>query len=74
MCNRPYMLAYRYVWSHRVGLARSVHDMAKQMYNNKKYSTVAWEPLTNWLFSCGNEEHQRKARVLTKFTKGSGSD
>ena len=72
MCNRPCVRACRYVWSHRVGLARSVHDMAKQMYNNKKYSTVAWEPLANWFVGCEKPEQQRRARVLTKFTKTDG--
>ena len=40
------------MWAHRVNLARSVHDMAKQMYANKRYSPAAWQPLHNWLFNC----------------------
>ena len=76
MCNHicfPYACDHicvrRYVWSHRVELARSVHDMAKQMYNNKKYSPAAWDPLTDWVCSGSKKERLRKSRVLTKFTR-----
>ena len=81
MCNHicviicfPYVCDHicvsRYVWSHRVEMARSVHDMEKQMYNNnKKYSPAAWDPLTDWVCSGSKKERLRKSRVLTKFTR-----
>ena len=67
----PLIYVLRYVWASRVGLARSVHDMAKQMYDNKKYSTIAWSPLTNWLFETDIDQAEtvRRSEVLTKFTK-----
>ena len=66
-CN--HICVHRYVWSHRTDLARSVHDMAKQMYNNKKYSNAAWDPLTDWVCAGSKKERMRKSRVLTKFTR-----
>ena len=61
----------RYVWAHRMPLARSVHDMAKQMYANRKYSDAAWAPLHQWLFDCEDEERELKAEELTRFNKDS---
>ena len=58
----------RYVWAHRTALARSVHDMAKQMYDNKLYSPKAWKPLSDWLFDCSEDEADRRSGVLTKFS------
>ena len=52
-------------------LARSVHDMAKQMYANKKYSDSAWAPLHQYLFDCEDEERELKAKELTRFNKDS---
>ena len=57
----------RYIWAHRQALARSVHDMAKQMYNNKKYSPVAWMPLRNWLFNCPEDISEARCLILKKF-------
>jgi hypothetical protein len=59
----------RYVWCNRVALARSVHDMAKQMYDNKLYSAPAWRPLGTWLFECDEETADKRADVLVKFNK-----
>lgn len=39
-----------YVWAHRHLLARRCHDMAKQMYSNRKYAPEAWKPLSEWLY------------------------
>ena len=64
------MYACRYVWSNRVGLARSVHDMAKQMYDNTKYSPIAWMPLRKWLFNDDDDKvAARRAATLTHFGK-----
>ena len=61
------MYACRYVWSNRVGLARSVHDMPKQMYDNTKYS---WMPLRKWLFNDDDDKvAARRAATLTHFGK-----
>ena len=57
------------MWSHRVDLARSVHDMAKQMYDNTKYSRPAWNPLSVWLFNCTEQVAVARRQVLTKFNK-----
>ena len=61
----------RYVWAHRTALARSVHDMAKQMYSNKRYSDRAWGPLREWLFdpACNNIIAAERSDTLTKFDK-----
>ena len=60
----------RYIWCNRVALARSVHDMAKQMYDNKLYSTPAWAPLSEWLFDCDDDDTaEERGGVLQKFTK-----
>jgi len=61
----------RYIWAHRVALARSVHDMAKQMYANKKYSDLAWLPLNNYLFDCDESTADERGEELTKFNKDS---
>ena len=59
----------RYVWCNRVALARSVHDMAKQMYDNRLYSTPAWAPLSSWLFECDEETAEKRGDVLVKFNR-----
>lgn len=59
----------RYIWAHRTALARSVHDMAKQMYQNKKYSDVAWAPLREWLFNCDESDTEQRGQILTHFNK-----
>ena len=60
----------RYIWGHRVQLARSVHDMSKQMYASKQYSLKAWSPLRRWLNDCKSlREHQKKMRTLTNFSR-----
>jgi len=41
----------RYIWAHRVPLARRCNDMSKQMYSQKKWATKAWHPLHEWLFA-----------------------
>ena len=42
--------------------------MAKQMYNNKKYSPKAWLPLTNYLFDVVDDTvAEHRAERLTKF-------
>ena len=61
----------RYIWAHRLALARSVHDMAKQMYANKKYADIAWLPLRNWLFNCEESVAKERGDVLTKFNRNS---
>ena len=61
----------RYVWANRLPLARSVHDMAKQMYGNRKYCDVAWQPLKTWLFDCDEEVADDRGKELTKFNKDS---
>ena len=61
----------RYVWAHRLPLARSVHDMAKQMYSNKKYSDVAWQPLKVWMFDCEEKLSEKRSNHLTKFNRDS---
>ena len=59
----------RCIWSHRVDLAHSVHDMAKQMYDNVKYSRPAWKPLKKWLFDCTEKVAAVRGKALTKFGK-----
>ena len=59
----------RYIWAHRQALARSVHDMAKQMYNNKKYTPVAWLPLRSWLFDCDEDVSEARSKILKKFSQ-----
>ena len=61
----------RDVWAHRLQLARSVHDMAKQMYANKRYADVAWQPLRTWLFDCDEAVAEERGDVLTKFNRDS---
>lgn len=50
-------------------LARSCHDMAKQMYANKKYSDLAWSPLRKYLFD--GDDSDVKLRELVKFNRNS---
>ena len=59
----------RYIWANRTALARSVHDMAKQMYQNKKYSPIAWAPLRAWLFDCEESVSKKRQQILVKFNK-----
>ena len=44
-----HIYVHRYIWGHRLALARRCHDMAKQSYDNKRYSPIAWRPLQRWL-------------------------
>ena len=64
-----HICARRYIWCNRVALARSVHDMVKQMYDNRQYSTPAWAPLREWLFDCEDEVSRERGEVLVKFNK-----
>ena len=61
------LCACRYIWAYRSALARSVHDMAKQMYDNKLYSPKAWQPLSDWLFDCSKKTAAKRGLVLCKF-------
>ena len=54
----------RCVWANRAALARRCHDMAKQMYNNKKYSREVWKPLHQWLFGAKTCTALRMKRLL----------
>ena len=69
-CMSTRLLCVRYVWANRTALARSVHDMAKQMYSNKKYSDVAWAPLGSWLFKCDDAVARERGEMLLKFHRG----
>ena len=70
ICVQSYVcsLCVRYVWCHRKDLARSVHDLAKQMYANTKYSPVAWKLLTDWVHRSGKKAKIRD-QMLTRFTR-----
>ena len=61
------LLCVRYVWCHRKDLARSVHDLAKQMYANRKYSPIAWKPLTDWVVR--SKDSKIRQRMLSTFTR-----
>ena len=52
-----------------MSLARSCHDMAKQMYANKKYSDVAWSPLRTYLHNDNNTG--AKLMEMQKFNRNS---
>ena len=54
-----------YVWGYRAMLARRCHDMAKQMYSNRKYAPVAWKPLKDWLYRNPVVSESRLNRLLT---------
>lgn len=55
----------RYVWAYRDGLARRCHDMAKQLYNNKKYTPVVWLPLKEWLYTNRKVTTLRMTRLMS---------
>ena len=57
-------LTHRYIWAHRTSLARSLHDMTKQMYDNTQYAPKAWLPLKNWVFADEDDVETRVARLL----------
>ena len=57
-----------YVWAHRAVLARRCHDMAKQLYSNKKYAPVVWKPVSDWLYKNPDVTKMRIHR-LTSFNK-----
>ena len=44
-----YMIPHRYIWAYREDLCRYVHDMTKQKYDSKRYSSAAWIPLAKWV-------------------------
>lgn len=69
ICVQSYVcsLCVRYVWCHRKDLARSVHDMAKQMYANTKYSPIAWKPLNDWVDK--GKDRKIREKVLSRFTR-----
>ena len=58
----------RYIWAHRVPLARSVHDMAQQMYGNPRYSIAAWKPLHDFVFNVPPALANSRKQLLMKFT------
>ena len=57
-----------YVWAYRFLLARRCHDMAKQMYSNRKYAPAAWQPLRDWLYRNPVVTTSRMSR-LNSFNK-----
>ena len=62
----PYTLtSHRYIWAYRNALARTVHDMSKQAFDNKKWCTAAWKPLSDYLFS-GDDQ---RLSLVTSFNK-----
>ena len=63
-------VACRYIWCNRVALARSVHDMEKQMYDNTKYSLIAWEPLSQLVGTMFSRTGATTSQVLTRFNRG----
>ena len=57
-----------YVWGYRHMLARRCHDMAKQMYANKKYIPKQWKPLYDWMYP-NPELSKIRSIMVTKFNK-----
>ena len=57
-----------YVWGYRHMLARRCHDMAKQMYANKKYIPKQWKPLYDWMYP-NPELSKIRLIMVTKFNK-----
>ena len=45
--------------------------MAKQMFDNKKYSPVAWMPLKKYLFQCDRKLAEHRQAALIHFNKDS---
>ena len=58
----------RYIWAFRLALARRCHDMAKQAYDNRKYSPTAWIPLQKWLNTTSQRDNARRLQLLRTFT------
>ena len=63
----------RYVWGYRMELARSIHDMSKQMYDSKR-SIKAWEPLNTWLFDGPEKDFDSRHDCLTQFNKKTSAE
>lgn len=57
--------SHRYIWGHRFNLCRSLHDMAKQMYDNKKYAPMVWSPLRTWCAETASKKQSRIDRLLS---------
>ena len=62
-------MIHRYIWGHRLALARRCHDMAKQMYDNKRYSPIAWRPLRHWLNPTDPTEKLQRLTTIKTFTR-----
>ena len=67
----PYMIPYRYIWAYREDLCRSVHDMTKQKYDSKKYSSAAWSLLAKWVRDAPAAQLDLREETLTCFTNES---
>lgn len=52
-----------------MALARRCHDMAKQAYDNKRYSPLAWQPLQQWLNPPSNRVKMTRLQKLRTFTR-----
>jgi hypothetical protein len=61
----------RYIWAYRYILARRCHDMAKQMYSNRKWASKAWAALKEWVYGTPALTSLRLTR-LTSFNKDDG--
>lgn len=64
-----HIYSHRYIWGHRLALARRCHDMAKQMYDNKRYSPIAWRPLQQWLNHKDPTEKLQRLAKIKSFTR-----
>lgn len=64
-----HIYSHRYIWGHRLALARRCHDMAKQMYDNKRYSPIAWRPLQQWLNHKDPTEKLQRLTKIKSFTR-----
>ena len=62
------MIPYRYVWAYRELMCRSIHDMGKQKWDSKKYSPVAWSPLTKWVRDAPAAQLDLRRKTLVGFT------
>ena len=64
----PYMIPYRYIWAYREMLCRSIHDMGKQKWDSKRYSSVAWRPLAKWVREAPEGQQDLRHETLLRFT------